>query len=86
MFEVAAKADPEVEERVRLFRNIYDFEDVYEGLEDSKSVAIIGGGFLGSELACAMARKSKKNKKTIYQLFREDGNLGNDPWNFREIN
>jgi programmed cell death 8 (apoptosis-inducing factor) len=56
VFEVAC-ADPQVDERVKLFRNIFDFEDVFDAFEESRSVAIVGGGFLGSELACALARK-----------------------------
>lgn len=49
--------DEKIAERVKIFRNIYDFEETNEAFEESKSIAIIGGGFLGSELACAMARK-----------------------------
>lgn len=55
-FEVAMN-DEKIAERVKIFRNIYDFEETNEAFEESKSIAIIGGGFLGSELACAMARK-----------------------------
>lgn len=72
----AACADPQIDNKVKVFRNIYDFEDVYDAFEDSKSIAIIGGGFLGSELACALARKGKRKKKTVYQIFREKGNMG----------
>ena len=56
-FDAACSSHPNVDERVMLFRNIFDYEDVFEAFEASKSVAIIGGGFLGSELACALARK-----------------------------
>ncbi|EFA01621.1 apoptosis-inducing factor 1, mitochondrial isoform X1 [Tribolium castaneum] len=72
----AACADPQIDEKVKVFRNIYDFEEVYDAFEESKSIAIIGGGFLGSELACALARKGKRKKKTVYQVFREHGNMG----------
>jgi programmed cell death 8 (apoptosis-inducing factor) len=75
VFEVAC-ADPQVDERVKLFRNIFDFEDVFDAFEESRSVAIVGGGFLGSELACALARKGKKKRKDVYQIFRESGNMG----------
>ncbi|RZB38707.1 apoptosis-inducing factor 1, mitochondrial [Asbolus verrucosus] len=75
VFEVAC-ADPQIDQRVKIFRNIFDFEDVYDAFEESKSVAIIGGGFLGSELACALARKGRKRQKEVYQIFREQGNMG----------
>lgn len=71
----AACADPKIDERVKIFRNIFDFEELFDAFEESKAVAIIGGGFLGSELACALARKGKKDK-TIYQVFREKGSMG----------
>ncbi|CAH1993946.1 unnamed protein product [Acanthoscelides obtectus] len=75
IFEVAV-ADEKIAEKVKLFRNIYDFEECMEAYNQSKTIAIVGGGFLGSELACAMARRDKKKTKTIYQLFREGGNMG----------
>lgn len=49
--------NPKTQEKVSLYRNIYDFEDLHDSLEKAKIVAIVGGGFLGSELACALARK-----------------------------
>lgn len=55
-FQVAV-ADKKIEDKVKIFRNIFDFEEVQDLFDSSKSVAIVGGGFLGSELACAMARK-----------------------------
>lgn len=59
VFEAAAEHDPNVRERVKLFRNIEDFKTASELFENAKSVAVIGSGFLGSELACALARKGK---------------------------
>ncbi|KAK9686042.1 Pyridine nucleotide-disulfide oxidoreductase [Popillia japonica] len=56
-----------------------DVFEVAEGerLEQIKSVAIIGGGFLGSELACSLAHKMKDNPSLkIFQIFKESGNLG----------
>ncbi|CAG9823210.1 unnamed protein product [Phaedon cochleariae] len=75
VFQVAI-ADEKLSELVKTYRNVYDFEETLEMFNDSKSIAIIGGGFLGSELACAMARKDKKHSKRIYQLFPEAGNMG----------
>lgn len=48
-----------ITEKVILYRNIHDFEYLYETVKDSDSIAIVGGGFLGSELACALSRKGK---------------------------
>lgn len=59
MFEVAV-ADKNIEEKVKLYRNIFDFEEVEELFDSGAKVAIVGGGFLGSELACAMARKGRE--------------------------
>lgn len=48
----------DVKEKVTLFRGIFDFEELEDIIESgSKSVAVIGGGFLGSELACSIARQ-----------------------------
>ncbi|KAI4464107.1 apoptosis-inducing factor 1 [Holotrichia oblita] len=74
VFEVA---EEEVQDHVTVYRDIYDFEFLNRKLEKVKSVAIIGGGFLGSELACSLAHKMKSNQSLkIYQIFKESGNLG----------
>lgn len=74
--EVFENADPKVHEKVQLYRNIYDFQDLYEHMEGAKSVAVVGGGFLGSELVCALGRKGKKTNMKVYQIFKESGNMG----------
>ncbi|RUS73496.1 hypothetical protein EGW08_018736 [Elysia chlorotica] len=73
---VLAKASDEVRERTVLYRTISDFKKLDSMVEKSDSVAIIGGGFLGSELACALGRKAKKSGLKVYQLFPENGNMG----------
>ncbi|XP_046665597.1 apoptosis-inducing factor 1, mitochondrial [Homalodisca vitripennis] len=74
---VFEEASDEIKEKVMLYRNIYDFEELEDIMHDgAKSIAIIGGGFLGSELACALARRGKPYGLTVYQIFREDGNMG----------
>ncbi|CAG9767010.1 unnamed protein product [Ceutorhynchus assimilis] len=75
VFEVAL-ADPNIRDHIKLFRNVDDFRDVFEAFDQAKSVAVVGGGFLGSELACAFGRRDKKRNKYIYQIFRETGNMG----------
>lgn len=43
----------------QLLFQVKDFKKLDSVLQSSNSVAIIGGGFLGSELACALGRKSR---------------------------
>ncbi|KAH0954103.1 hypothetical protein HN011_010886 [Eciton burchellii] len=64
-------AEDEVKDKVNTFRTKDDFLDLKESLSDSncKDIVIIGGGFLGSELACALA-KSYQSKR-IYQIYKE---------------
>lgn len=46
--------------QVTLFRTIDDFKKLYEAINNgAKSILIVGGSFLGSELACALSRNSK---------------------------
>lgn len=64
MFE---SADNNVKEIVTTYRTKEDFLDLEESLFDPKckNIAIIGGGFLGSELACVLAR----NRTYCFYLF-----------------
>lgn len=39
-----------------LFRDIFDYQELDEICKDVKSIAVIGSGFLGSELACALGK------------------------------
>lgn len=41
------------------FPQIEDFRSLDKVSRDVKSITIIGGGFLGSELACALGRRCK---------------------------
>ncbi|KAJ8949861.1 hypothetical protein NQ318_010495 [Aromia moschata] len=79
VFEVAL-GDEAINDRVLLYRNIYDFEEVSEAFDESKSIAIVGGGFLGKRVSMCNGKKSrilnKKKIKNIYQIFREGGNMG----------
>ena len=74
---IIENSDPRVRDVTTTYRNIYDFEALYKSLANSQSVAIIGGGFLGSELACAFGQRTKKDSNfKVYQIFREGGNMG----------
>ena len=84
---VASGADPRriaaveglPEERVTTYRTVKDFQRLYGllGETGSKHVVVIGGGFLGSELAVAMARHcAPATGHAITQIFPEDGQMG----------
>lgn len=70
------EASQEVKDKFSVFRSITDFENLSDELNNVKSIAIIGGGFLGSELAASLAFRGKKNGVKIYQVFKEKGNMG----------
>ena len=54
---------------------IEDFKRLFEKSESKqiKSVAIIGGGFMGSELACALGKRGKETGMTVTQVFPDKG-------------
>lgn len=61
--------------KVSDFRTISDFQDLYETSKKIGHIVVIGGGFLGSELAVGLASISK-NRKTdlkVTQVFPETG-------------
>lgn len=57
--DVFSSAPHNVKERVSLFKTVDDFETLKEKLKSAASVAVIGGGFLGSELSCALTKFRK---------------------------
>lgn len=62
----------EVREKIITFRTKDDFlylEDIVHNPK-CKNIVIIGGGFLGSELACSLARNLSGDKK-VYQVYKE---------------
>lgn len=73
-------ASEEVKERVVYFRTADDFLRLERIASSAESIIIIGGGFLGSELTCALAKRHSDEKvpedQAIYQIFPESGNLG----------
>lgn len=74
--DLATYSIPEIKDRVKYYRDIRDFEDTTKIFNKADRIAIIGGGFLGSELACALARKGRNKEKKIIQIFQETGNMG----------
>ncbi|CAN8014399.1 hypothetical protein HPB47_011172 [Ixodes persulcatus] len=67
---------PEFADKVTLFRTVADFKALDDLSRKAKSVVIVGGGFLGSELACALGRRARKTNLVVYQVFPEKGNMG----------
>lgn len=66
----------ELKDKITLFRKIDDFRHLDEVTKTAKSITIFGGGFLGSELACALGNRGKKNEMEVTQAFQEPGNMG----------
>lgn len=60
-----------VKNKILTFRTKDDFLNLEENVSNPKckNVVVIGGGFLGSELACALARSYKS--KNIFQIYKE---------------
>jgi programmed cell death 8 (apoptosis-inducing factor) len=44
---------------VSTFRNIHDFQKLEKIAKNGAHIAVVGGGFLGSELAVALAHRCK---------------------------
>lgn len=63
---VFEKAAANVKERVSLFKTVDDYSSLKKHVDQSKSVAIIGGGFLGSELAFALIKYGKITFERIF--------------------
>ncbi|XP_039343624.1 apoptosis-inducing factor 1, mitochondrial isoform X10 [Mauremys reevesii] len=70
------RAGKDVQQRLTLFRKIEDFRALEKISREVKSITIIGGGFLGSELACALGRKVQASGLEVIQMFPENGNMG----------
>ncbi|XP_042742387.1 apoptosis-inducing factor 1, mitochondrial [Lagopus leucura] len=70
------RAGKDVQQQLTLFRKIEDFRNLEKISRQVKSITIIGGGFLGSELACALGRRAQTRNLEVIQLFPENGNMG----------
>ncbi|KAI9298869.1 FAD/NAD(P)-binding domain-containing protein [Neoconidiobolus thromboides FSU 785] len=74
---VVQSAPETIKNKISTYRNIADFRTLDELTASGKHVAVIGGGFLGSELAYALATRGKKSDTKVTQLFPESGNMAN---------
>ena len=63
--------------RVTTFRTIEDFEQLEAKIKSgaAKSIVIVGGGFLGTELASSLGILGKDIDLQVTQIFPEKGNL-----------
>lgn len=54
-------ASDDVKDKIILYRTVDDFIELEENVKepDVRNIVIVGGGFLGSELACSLARTRK---------------------------
>ncbi|XP_028417614.1 apoptosis-inducing factor 1, mitochondrial-like [Dendronephthya gigantea] len=73
--KVFEDADPNVKRRTTLYRSIANLQALDKVTNKAKSIAVIGGGFLGSELACALGHRGRKSGIEIIQIFPEEGNM-----------
>lgn len=72
---VLESAPDQVKDHVTVFRKIQDYLDLDQITDNVESVTVVGGGFLGSELACALAFKGNKKNFKVNQIFKEYGNM-----------
>ncbi|KAM4696758.1 apoptosis-inducing factor 1, mitochondrial [Rhinophrynus dorsalis] len=70
------RAGKDVTLRTTLFRRVSDFRSLDSLSSSVGSITIIGGGFLGSELACALGRRGRQTGLEVIQMFPESGNMG----------
>lgn len=66
-----------VRSKISFFRNLNDFQFAKDILNESESIAVIGGGFLASEISFALTAyaNTKKLNVKIYQIFHENANM-----------
>ncbi|XP_076287799.1 apoptosis inducing factor isoform X2 [Lasioglossum baleicum] len=64
--------EDELKDKIITFRTKEDFLDLEDSVHNAKHkhIVIVGGGFLGSELACSLARNLPQDK-TVYQIYKE---------------
>ncbi|CDH58611.1 apoptosis-inducing factor mitochondrial [Lichtheimia corymbifera JMRC:FSU:9682] len=62
---------------VTTYRTVEDFKKLDKIAKNGAHIAVVGGGFLGSELAVALAKRAEKENLTVTQVFPEEGNMAN---------
>lgn len=74
--ELFEKSSDDLKNNITLFRTVADYRKLDRLVRSIDSVAIVGGGFLGSELACALGSKGKASGIEVSQIYHENGNMG----------
>lgn len=75
---IDASIDEGAKSRVSTFRNVSDFIKLYNLLKEKEGqrIVVVGGGFLGSELAVAVSKIGNQMNHCVTQVFPEDGHMG----------
>lgn len=75
--KVFNQAPAKVQDKIISYKEIENFESLKKRMENVQSIAIVGGGFLGSELSCSLAFFGRNKNFKVFQIFHEKGNMGN---------
>jgi apoptosis-inducing factor 1 len=62
------KLPEELRSKFSTFRTIEDLKKLNELVKQGKRIVVFGGGFLGSELSCAIARYGKQFGSSVTQV------------------
>lgn len=79
-------------EHITMFRDVNDLKKLKRLLRHQKDILIVGGGFLGSELACALSTYGKQTGINVTQIYNEDGNMAKvlpkylSEWTTKKVN
>jgi programmed cell death 8 (apoptosis-inducing factor) len=65
----------DIKSKITTFRRVSDYQQLDAINKTGKHIVVIGGGFLGSELAYAIAKSGKEKGTKITQVFPEQGNM-----------
>lgn len=75
---IDATIDESIKEHVSTFRSVSDFVKLHNMVKEreGQKIVVVGGGFLGSELAVALAKIGNQLGHSVTQVFPEDGHMG----------
>ena len=75
--EFVQSAPEDAQSKLMTFRTLKDYQKLlnWSKTDQVKTIVVVGGGFLGSELSVALAHKAKETGSRIIQVFPEKGNM-----------
>lgn len=75
---IDAPIEETAKNRVSTFRNVSDFIKLYNLLKEKEgqNIVVVGGGFLGSELAVSVSKIGNQMNHSVTQVFPENGHMG----------